>query len=90
MPEEHGARAGETARVDAPATGDYVPIGQTAISSLREIPIDANFKETQLQDLRTGQPAGLHVEMYGARHVFEGGLSGFALRARTYPPFARL
>jgi len=58
--------------------GDYVQVGQSlmAIRSLKEIWIDANFKETQLRDLRIGQPVDLHVDMYGGR-VFKGRISGF-------------
>ncbi len=61
--------------------GDYVQIGQNlmAIRSLREIWIDANFKETQLRDLRIGQPADLYVDMYGGRQVFKGRVSGFTM-----------
>ena len=36
-----------------------------AIRSLNEIWVDANFKETQLADLRIGQPVNLYVDMYG-------------------------
>ncbi len=59
--------------------GDYVQVGQNlmAIRSLKEIWVDANFKETQLRDLRIGQPVDLHVDMYGGRHVFKGRVSGF-------------
>ncbi len=59
--------------------GDNVQIGQglMAIRSLGEIWIDANFKETQLGDLRIGQPVDLYVDMYGDRHVFKGRISGF-------------
>ncbi|MBV8106891.1 MAG: HlyD family secretion protein [Hyphomicrobiales bacterium] len=59
--------------------GDNVQVGQSlmAIRSLDEIWIDANFKETQLGDLRIGQPADLYVDMYGDRHVFKGRISGF-------------
>jgi membrane fusion protein, multidrug efflux system len=59
--------------------GDYVQTGQNlmAIRSLREIWVDANFKETQLRDLRIGQPVDLHVDMYGGTHVFKGRISGF-------------
>ena len=42
-----------------------------AIRSLTDIWIDANFKETQLRDLRIGQPVDLDVDMYGDRH-FQG------------------
>ncbi|MBV8488319.1 MAG: HlyD family secretion protein [Planctomycetaceae bacterium] len=61
--------------------GDYVQIGQNlmAIRSLREIWVDANFKETQLADLRIGQAADLYVDMYGDRHVFKGRVSGFTM-----------
>ena len=59
--------------------GDNVQVGQAlmAIRSLDEIWVDANFKETQLSDLRIGQPVDLYVDMYGGRHVFKGRISGF-------------
>ena len=59
--------------------GNTVQVGQSlmAIRSLREIWVDANFKETQLRDLRIGQPVDLYVDMYGGRHVFKGRVSGF-------------
>jgi membrane fusion protein (multidrug efflux system) len=61
--------------------GNYVQVGQNlmAIRSLNEIWIDANFKETQLGDLRIGQPVDLRVDMYGGRHVFKGRISGFTM-----------
>ena len=61
--------------------GDYVQVGQNlmAIRSLREIWVDANFKETELRDLRIGQTADLFVDMYGGRHVFKGRVSGFTM-----------
>jgi len=61
--------------------GDFVQIGQNlmAIRSLRDIWVDANFKETQLADLRIGQAADLYVDMYGGRHVFRGRVSGFTM-----------
>jgi len=59
--------------------GDNVQAGQAlmAIRSLDDIWVDANFKETQLGDLRIGQPVDLYVDMYGGRHVFKGRISGF-------------
>jgi membrane fusion protein, multidrug efflux system len=59
--------------------GNNVQVGQSlmAIRSLREIWVDANFKETQLRDLRIGQAVDLYVDMYGGRHVFKGRVSGF-------------
>jgi membrane fusion protein, multidrug efflux system len=61
--------------------GDYVQIGQNlmAIRSLHDIWVDANFKETQLADLRIGQAADLYVDMYGGRQVFKGRVSGFTM-----------
>ena len=61
--------------------GDNVQVGQglMAIRSLDEIWVDANFKETQLGDLRIGQPVDLYVDMYGGRHVFKGRISGFTM-----------
>jgi membrane fusion protein (multidrug efflux system) len=61
--------------------GDNVQVGQSlmAIRSLDEIWVDANFKETQLGDLRIGQPVDLYVDMYGGRQVFKGRISGFTM-----------
>jgi membrane fusion protein (multidrug efflux system) len=61
--------------------GNYVQVGQNlmAVRSLTEIWVDANFKETQLRDLRIGQPADLHVDMYGGKHIFKGRISGFTM-----------
>ena len=50
-----------------------------AIRSLSEIWVDANFKETQLRDLRIGQAADLYVDMYGDRRVFKGRIVGFTM-----------
>jgi membrane fusion protein (multidrug efflux system) len=59
--------------------GNFVQVGQNlmAVRSLNEIWVDANFKETQLRDLRIGQPVDLHVDMYGGTHIFKGRISGF-------------
>jgi len=61
--------------------GNNVQVGQSlmAIRSLDDIWVDANFKETQLRDLRIGQPVDLYVDMYGDRHVFKGRVSGFTM-----------
>jgi membrane fusion protein, multidrug efflux system len=59
--------------------GNNVVVGQglMAIRSLDEIWIDANFKETQLEDLRIGQPVDVYADMYGDRRVFSGRITGF-------------
>jgi membrane fusion protein (multidrug efflux system) len=59
--------------------GNFVQVGQNlmAVRSLNEIWVDANFKETQLGDLRIGQPVDLSVDMYGGKQIFKGRISGF-------------
>jgi len=59
--------------------GNDVQVGQSlmAVRSLTEIWIDANFKETQLRDLRIGQAADLYVDIYGGKQVFHGRITGF-------------
>ena len=61
--------------------GNNVQAGQSlmAIRSLTEIWIDANFKETQLADLRIGQRVRCEVDMYGSRKEFEGRITGFTM-----------
>jgi membrane fusion protein (multidrug efflux system) len=61
--------------------GNNVVVGQAlmAIRSLTDIWVDANFKETQLANLRIGQPVDLDVDMYGGRHRFQGRISGFTM-----------
>ncbi|MBI1367927.1 MAG: HlyD family efflux transporter periplasmic adaptor subunit [Planctomycetes bacterium] len=61
--------------------GNNVVVGQSlmAVRSLTEIWVDANFKETQLADLRIGQPVDLDVDAYGKRQTFKGRISGFTM-----------
>jgi len=61
--------------------GNNVQVGEglMAIRSLTEVWVDANFKETQLRDLRIGQPVDLYVDMYGKRQVFKGRIAGFTM-----------
>jgi membrane fusion protein, multidrug efflux system len=61
--------------------GNNVQVGQglMAIRSLNEIWVNANFKETELRDLRIGQPVDLNVDMYGSRQTFKGRISGFTM-----------
>ena len=61
--------------------GNNVQAGQSllAVRSLTEIWIDANFKETQLADLRIGQRVKIEVDMYGSRKEYEGRISGFTM-----------
>src|SRR5262249_31609065 len=61
--------------------GNNVVVGQSlmAVRSLTEIWVDANFKETQLANLRIGQEVDLDVDMYGSRQQFKGRISGFTM-----------
>jgi membrane fusion protein (multidrug efflux system) len=61
--------------------GNNIQVGQAlmAVRSLTEIWIDANFKETQLADLRIGQRARCEVDMYGSRRDYEGRITGFTM-----------
>ncbi len=63
--------------------GNNVQVGQSllAVRALKppDLWIDANFKETQLADLRIGQRVRLEVDMYGSRREFEGRISGFTM-----------
>jgi len=47
-----------------------------AVVPLRHVWIDANFRETQLADLRVGQPATITSDAYGAHTVFHGKVLG--------------
>ena len=59
--------------------GNNVQVGQSlmAIRSLRDTWIDANFKETQLRNLRIGQRVAIEADIYGGKQRFEGRISGF-------------
>jgi membrane fusion protein, multidrug efflux system len=61
--------------------GNNVQIGQSlmAVRSITEIWIDANFKETQLANLRLGQRVRCEVDMYGRRREYEGRITGFTM-----------
>lgn len=61
--------------------GNNVVAGQSlmAVRSLSEIWVDANFKETQLANLRIGQPVEIDVDMYGSHQTFRGRISGFTM-----------
>jgi membrane fusion protein (multidrug efflux system) len=61
--------------------GNNIQAGQSimAIRALKEIWIDANFKETQLRDLKIGQPVKIEVDMYGSRQEFQGRITGLTM-----------
>jgi membrane fusion protein (multidrug efflux system) len=47
-----------------------------AIVPVDSVWIDANFKETQLADLRIGQPVTVHADMYGSQGEYHGKVLG--------------
>ena len=53
--------------------GDYVTPGQSllAVQSLRDVWVEANFKETAVTDLRIGLPVDIYVDAYPGK-VFKG------------------
>jgi membrane fusion protein (multidrug efflux system) len=63
----------------AVSPGNHVQPGQNllAVRPLQDVWIDANFKETQLDALRIGQPVDLYVDAYPGR-VFHGRVAGFS------------
>ncbi len=58
--------------------GDHVMPGQNlmTVRSLEDVWIDANFKETQLDDIVIGQPVDITVDAYPHK-VFKGRVAGF-------------
>ncbi len=49
--------------------GNYIQPGQALFALVpREVWVTANFKETQLADMRPGQPVEIHVDAYPARN----------------------
>jgi membrane fusion protein (multidrug efflux system) len=64
---------------DRPANpGNRVSPGQTLLSVRPDyVWIDANFKETQIHNLRIGQPADLYVDAY-PKTAFRGRVAGFS------------
>jgi len=81
--------AGQIARRSV-QPGQRVQAGATLMTlvALDKLWVDANFKESQLQDLRIGQPAELVADMYGQQVIYHGKVAG--LSAGTGAAFALL
>lgn len=69
--------------------GERVQPGQPllAVIPLRNIYVEANFKETQLQDVRIGQPVEIKADIYPGR-TYQGKVAG--IRAGTGAAFSLL
>ncbi|GAB3551577.1 EmrA/EmrK family multidrug efflux transporter periplasmic adaptor subunit [Noviherbaspirillum agri] len=49
-----------------------------AIVPLDALWVDANFKESQLREIRVGQPVKLTADVYGSKVQYDGKVAGFA------------
>ncbi|HEX4881812.1 MAG TPA: HlyD family efflux transporter periplasmic adaptor subunit [Porticoccaceae bacterium] len=72
------------------SSGDLIKAGRPLLQlvQLDRVWVQANFKETQLRDLRIGQPAKLVSDLYGDEVVYEGRVTGIG--AGTGAAFALL
>lgn len=70
--------------------GDRVKPGANlmTIVPLDHLWVEANLRETELGDIRPGQPADVRVDLYGDKHTFHGIVEG--LVPGTGSPFALL
>src|SRR5256885_3397153 len=50
-----------------------------AIVPLARLPVDANFREVQLNHMRIGQPVTLIADLYGGRVEYRGTVAGLGL-----------
>ena len=61
--------------------GQAVSVGGAlmAVVSGDQMWLEANFKETQLTDMRIGQPVKIHFDLYGKNKEFDGVVSGIEM-----------
>jgi membrane fusion protein (multidrug efflux system) len=89
-------RADLAAPVDGYVAKRSVQLGQRvqagaplmSVIALNQVWVDANFKESQLKNLRIGQPVTLTADMYGSKVEYQGKVDG--LGAGTGAAFALL
>ena len=89
-------RADLVAPIDGHVAKRGVQVGQRVqagaplmtVVALNQLWVDANFKESQLEALRLGQPAELVADVYGQKVTFHGTVAG--LGAGTGAAFALL
>lgn len=75
-----------TAPIDGVVAQKQVQIGQQvapgkplmAVVPLDRLWVDANFRETQLKDVRIGQPVSITTDIYGSDVVYHGHVVGLA------------
>jgi membrane fusion protein (multidrug efflux system) len=70
--------------------GDRVKPGANlmTIVPLDHLWVEANLRETEMSEIRPGQPAEIRVDLYGGKHTFHGTVEG--LVPGTGSPFALL
>jgi len=70
--------------------GQRVAVGTTLMTliPLKQVWVDANFKETQLRKMRIGQPVSLTADLYGSSVTYHGHVLGMG--AGTGAAFALL
>ena len=49
-----------------------------AVVPVQEMHVDTNFKEVQLKNVRVGQPAKVHADIYGSSVTYNGTVEGFS------------
>ena len=76
---KRGVQVGQRVQAGAPLM---------TLVALNDLWVDANFKESQLKNLRIGQPAELVADVYGTRVTYHGSIAG--LGAGTGSAFALL
>jgi len=76
---KRGVQVGQRVQAGAPLM---------TVIALDKLWVDANFKESQLKELRIGQPAELEADVYGQKVVYHGHVSG--LGAGTGSAFSLL
>lgn len=74
---ETKAQVGGRVTKKAVEPGDYVQTGQAVLGLVQDdVWVVANFKETQLQDMRPGQPVSISVDAYPGEE-FQGHVDSF-------------
>ena len=76
---KRGVQVGQRVQAGAP---------MMTLVALNDLWVDANFKESQLQNLRIGQSADLAADVYGDKVIYHGRIAG--LGAGTGAAFALL
>ena len=61
----------------AVAVGDYVQVGQALMALVPDgVWVTANFKETEIGEMKVGDPVDIYVDAYPG-HVFKGHVQSF-------------